>query len=83
MLLIYIALWVTRYLIIQKVNSKRLFSNSIKGNSFSFLKRKNISYSDDAQSLIKKYNLLTAFLWTLALIALLIAIVDNIGRVLT
>jgi len=80
MLGVYIAVWVSRYLVIQKVNSKRLLSKSIKENSFSFLKRKNISYTDEAQSWIKKYNLLTAFLWIFAIIALLIAFVVNVGR---
>jgi hypothetical protein len=78
---IYIILFVIRYFVIQELNSKKLLPNKRKENSITFITIKNVSKNNgEAESLQKKYNLLTASLWIVTLVVLVIVVVDNFGR---
>jgi hypothetical protein len=77
-LCMYIILFILRYFIIQNLNKKKLLPNTLKENSITFIKLKNLQKSDKAQFLCKRYNLITALLWGLTLIVIVIVISDNI-----
>ncbi|MGQ1788384.1 MULTISPECIES: hypothetical protein [unclassified Saccharicrinis] len=77
---IYIILFAIRYFVIKELNTKKLLPNNLKENAITFIKMKDGSKSKSAQSLYKKYNLITAFLWGVTLVVLIVVIADNIGR---
>jgi hypothetical protein len=78
---IYVFLFVIRHFIIKELNSKRLWPNKRKKNSITFIKIKKVSKNNgEAETLQKKYNLLTASLWIVTLVVLAIVIADNFGR---
>ncbi len=78
---IYILLFTIRYFVVNELNSKKLLLKKLKENSIAFIKMKDVLQKDrGAQSLYIRYNLITAILWVVTLIVLVIVIKDNVGR---